>query len=279
MLKKAVCRYSKGFTLIELAIVLVIIGLLIGGVLIGRDVIKAAEIRSFVAQMEAYNTAVYTFQTKYNGIPGDFSQATTFGFTPRNGLSGRGDGNGLIESRNGTNTNQIFGQEPGMFWNDLSVAKLINGNFTTVASNGDSGAPIAVSAANVPLTFPASKLGRGNYITVGSMAGTNYWLTGGITSTAASGEYNLAANFTPYEAYSIDTKMDEGRPNTGIVQAHGTAGNSATPFSDPSSWAAASTAANCIMGGTSNSDTADTYNLIPATGGDTLACILRMRFN
>ena len=70
-----------GFTLIELSIVLVIIGLIVGGVLTGQDLIKAAEIRATVGQYEKYNTAVNTFRTKYNGIPGDLltSSAQAFG--------------------------------------------------------------------------------------------------------------------------------------------------------------------------------------------------------
>ena len=62
---------NKGFTLIELSIVLVIIGLIVGGVLVGQDLIKAAEIRATVSQVEGYNSAVNTFRLKYNGLPGD----------------------------------------------------------------------------------------------------------------------------------------------------------------------------------------------------------------
>jgi prepilin-type N-terminal cleavage/methylation domain-containing protein len=62
------CR--AGFTLIELSIVLVIIGLVVGGVLVGRDLICAAELRAQISQIEKYNTAVNTFYGKYGGLPG-----------------------------------------------------------------------------------------------------------------------------------------------------------------------------------------------------------------
>src|SRR5271163_852919 len=86
------------FTLIELSIVLVIIGLIVGGVLVGQDLIKAAEIRATVAQVEKYNAAVNTFRTKYNGIPGDIvnTQAAAFGLfneTTSGGVAGHEDGN------------------------------------------------------------------------------------------------------------------------------------------------------------------------------------------
>ena len=64
-------RRREGFTLIELSLVLVIVGLIIGGVVVGRDLIHSAEIRATISQIEKYNTAVNTFRTKYNCLPGD----------------------------------------------------------------------------------------------------------------------------------------------------------------------------------------------------------------
>src|ERR1700728_2487693 len=92
----------RGFTLIELSIVLVIIGLIVGGVLVGQDLIKAAEVRATVGQYEKYNAAVNTFRTKYNGIPGDIpqAQASQFGLFTMTAAApavGLGDGNGLLE--------------------------------------------------------------------------------------------------------------------------------------------------------------------------------------
>src|ERR1700691_4635745 len=99
---------EKGFTLIELSIVLVIIGLIVGGILTGQDLIKAAEQRATLAQIEKYNTAVNTFRNKFGGIPGDLPAATATSFnlfavgtgTPpcsTAGAAGCQDGNGLVE--------------------------------------------------------------------------------------------------------------------------------------------------------------------------------------
>lgn len=56
---------ETGFTLVELSIVLVIIGLIIGGVMVGRDLIKTSEVRSQISQIEEFKTAVNTFKVKY----------------------------------------------------------------------------------------------------------------------------------------------------------------------------------------------------------------------
>src|SRR5579883_2923623 len=95
-------KREGGFTLIELSIVLVIIGLIVGGVLVGQDLIRAAQVRATISQIEKYNTAVNTFYGKYNALPGDIpaAQVAKLGFTvtaTRAGTQGRGDGNGLIE--------------------------------------------------------------------------------------------------------------------------------------------------------------------------------------
>ena len=86
---------KQGFTLIEISIALVIIGLIVGGILTGGDLIDAATQRAQIAQIEKYHTAVRTFQGKYGHLPGDIIDplATRFGFQTRGTKPGEGDGN------------------------------------------------------------------------------------------------------------------------------------------------------------------------------------------
>jgi prepilin-type N-terminal cleavage/methylation domain-containing protein len=98
---------NHGFTLVELSIVLVIIGLLAGGILIGRDLILAAEIRKQVQQIRDYEVAVNTFKLKYNCFPGDCGTASNFW---QDAIDG--NGNGRIENNNG----QTYDQSPNALW-------------------------------------------------------------------------------------------------------------------------------------------------------------------
>ena len=128
---------KQGFTLIELSIVVVIIGLIVGGVLVGQDMIKAAQARAQITQIEKFQSAVATFYEKYQALPGDLNAATAsqFGFSPRGQYAGEGDGNGIIQGNwgncTGCNNGHFTGAgEPVLFWMDLSQAGLIEGSFT-----------------------------------------------------------------------------------------------------------------------------------------------------
>ena len=88
---------KSGFTLIEMSIVFVVIGLIVGGILVGQDLIRAAGVRSQISQIEKFNTATNTFYGKYGYLPGDIPKTTaaSFGFTARSGSFGDGNGAGL----------------------------------------------------------------------------------------------------------------------------------------------------------------------------------------
>src|SRR6185369_13916635 len=101
---------KHGFTLIELAIVLVIIGLLVGGVLVGRDLIYLAQIRAQVTQIEKYTAGVMAFRLKSACLPGDCAKANSNGIGTAGGYGADGNGNGDI---NGLT-------EAGNFWYHLS---------------------------------------------------------------------------------------------------------------------------------------------------------------
>ena len=176
---------ESGFTLIELSIVLVIIGLIVGGVLVGQDLIKAAQVRAQISQIEKYNTAVNTFLEKYDALPGDLNLTTAnkYGFAARgnacgsSSCPGEGDGNGVIEGIAWGDTACGFCTTAGetvMFWSDLTYANnmnlnMIEGNFSAGSITGwPNNAASAVTGSGIGLYLPQAKIGNGNYIYVWS---------------------------------------------------------------------------------------------------------------
>jgi prepilin-type N-terminal cleavage/methylation domain-containing protein len=297
---------SAGFTLIEISIVLVIIGLIVGGVLVGRDMIQAAAIRSQVAQIEKYNAAVNTFRAKYNAVPGDMipALATTFGLfalSNPSGLRGMGDNSGTIEDGGGGGANcgtgganaNFFCGEISVFWRHLSDANLVDGQYGATGNSvpqADNGIPTA-AVSNVAQSMPPAKIGRGMFVTVISGRGTNYYGLLPILVIGNLGSYTLGTKgITPTESSNIDSKIDDGQPETGAVVAlglnipflSGAYGSNSTAEligGAPPSSAATSTLNKCVISSDSSGALAtDTYNLVPSTGGNDPSCALAIRF-
>lgn len=96
----------KGFTLIELSIVLVIIGLLIGGILAAQSMISTSKITATISQIQQFDAGVMNFKTKYHYLPGD---APAFG----------GNGDLVIAMSQANYENRYFGCEMSDFWHDI----------------------------------------------------------------------------------------------------------------------------------------------------------------
>src|SRR5712671_5490018 len=85
-------KTSKGFTLVEIAIVLVIIGLLLGGILKGQEMITQAKIKNVIADMSGVSAAMYGYQDRYKSLPGDDKNANRWG-------ANIGNADGIINSK------------------------------------------------------------------------------------------------------------------------------------------------------------------------------------
>ena len=267
--RKMASQKKAGFTLIELSIVLVIIGLIVGGVLVGQDLIRAAEVRSAIAQVEKLNTGVNTFRGKFNAVPGDMatSIATQFGFGNAScaGTAGLRDGNGVLEGNAGSGSLLQAGGETGLFWNDISsstAGNLIDGSFSTATCVGVPTVP----STSFTAYFPPSKLGRGAYLYVYADSGYNFYGMSTI-SAVASGVLTSAVSLSVMQAYNIDTKMDDGRPTTGNVLARHLDISTVTPSTN----AAAASATTCYE------TTGSTYT-ISTNNGAGGNCSLSFRF-
>lgn len=231
---------EQGFTLVELSIVLVIIGLIIGGVLVGQNMIKAAELRATISQIEKFSTAVNTFRSKYGGTPGDFNRANRFG------LGANGDGDGQLEDANGAITE--YSGELAEFWSQLSLSNMIDAPITLY--------PVDASGNTVGVHFPASKHGVGGIVAY-SMSGFNNFHIGVANST--DDDVNYADTLLIEDAYTIDLKTDDGVGSTGSVRAM-----VATALADNTD--------DCLEQINAGADP-DDYDL----DADTVSCQLRLR--
>lgn len=219
----------KAFTLIELSIVLVIIGLIVGGVLVGKDLIEAAKLRKTASELEHQLAAINTFKIKYNCLPGDCKNSTQFFGTSNN--NGNGNGNDIISFLQGSN-----GNEGLLAAYQLSAAGLF-GNIARAASNIPD---IRTDILN-GITVPVTPLGNdtrwtirdnGAHWIVGTTfswgstyllgrdndnVGTENWLLLDKVDTSWPPLQNSA--LTPTQASYIDSKIDDGKPAAGKIIA------------------------------------------------------------
>jgi prepilin-type N-terminal cleavage/methylation domain-containing protein len=211
---------NHGFTLIELSIVLVIIGLISAGVLIGRDLIRAAEIRAAVTQLQNIELALSTFKLKYNCIPGDCRTARALGLVDYpDPLIGNGNGNGVIDYTNLDGSLPIPSniRESEFVFMHIHLAKMLNYPFLAPVPTGSIKTKIGRGAIRVEFYY-AGGGGVGGY----NLTGRAYLVTQGteLVVVPGVGAWN-APLYSPFFAYGMDSKIDNGMPYTGVYTSSG----------------------------------------------------------
>ncbi len=223
-------KAQKGFTLIEMSIVLVIIGLIIGGILKGQEIIDASRQKNFISQVDAMRSAVNTFADKYNGIPGDYDRAVA----RINGQTVNGTGDGIVGANNTTfattlsqvgvgasgaaGGNSNAQGEVQLFFCHLSQAGLIGG------SSGDCTAAAAFFGGGSPLpALPYSQSGMTvSYGLVETADGLNdrvaLWgrVHRGAAAALTAGASGVLSGRTMSQ---IDFKYDDGLPGLGTIRS------------------------------------------------------------
>ena len=197
------CNHLSGFTLVEIAIVLVIIGLLLGGVFKGQEMITQGRIKAAVNDLSGVTAAYYAYLDRYKSLPGDDSQANArwpASVLPA-GSSGNSDGT-ISGSYNATGAASAESQ---FFWMHLRAAGLVTGSAASAMQPLNSaGGIIGVETGN-----GASPAGE-----VLQSAGAGTGFTGFMICSSGLSDRVAAA---------VDRQLDDGIPNTGSIRAQLTA--------------------------------------------------------
>lgn len=208
-------KKQSGFTLVEIAIVLVIIGLLLGGVLKGQELINSAKVKNFAQDFRNIPLFIYGYQDKFKALPGDDAAAATHvtGATTAT-TPGASQGNGVIDGswNSATTTGESF-----LFWQHVRLAGLAAG-------------PTSTGDANY---IPKNADGG----TIGIEAGNAGYISG-LTSAYVVCSSGILGKF----AKQLDTTMDDGNTATGSVRvvaighARGGAATATTSVVDSTSY-------------------------------------------
>jgi len=211
-------KNNKGFTLVELSIVIVLIGLIIAGVVGGQSLIQQGKIRSQISEFQKYQVAFNTFRLEYNAVPGDLDRASQYWSGVLNG-----DGNRRITG----DADMAHGaREQIRFFEHLSRAGLIPGNFTRVWEM-NTGYPELKMVSGKGMIAASFVRGSGDLddhqlsVAEGTRLYTAALFLNVANPQLAGSSYNQGPGIaSPVTFHSIDTKIDDGIAVQGTFKSY-----------------------------------------------------------
>ena len=213
-------KQQQGFTLVELSIVLVVIALVIAGIVVGKSMIRQTQVMSVMTDVQSFKAAIQNFQTKYNALPGDMANATSYWgavATPSNTntcYTAVGTGTKTCDGNGDGQINWCW-YEANRAWQHLANAGMIQGNYSQSGNE---------CWSSVPGTdLPRSKI-DGYYFMMGYRGvilpgdANEYPNTLNHVIYFTSGQQQIVG-LTAAELYAMDSKYDDGYPATGNIIA------------------------------------------------------------
>lgn len=202
---------QTGFTLVEIAIVLVVIGLLLGGILKGQQLINSARVRNLADQNTSIQAAYYQFIDRFRNLPGDM-KCTDAVAAIGSAVSGDncttdvgGDGNGKIDDIT----------EAAAVWAHLSVAGFLNGTYKGAVTTAAAYKTGVATGDIMPNAFQGPVL----------LAHTAAYMNGGSVVRLA---YSFGGNIPVPILRDLDQKLDDGAAGTGVLRSSPDTGGSDT---------------------------------------------------
>lgn len=263
---------KSAFTVIEMAIIMTIIALIIGGIMAGSALIRSSQLQSIVTDQQKYISAIQDFRSKYMALPGDFGGSVSSTTTGPAALWGsaattaancktttgsrisasivatcNGDGDGIIDEYNDAN----YSYEQFRAWEHLN-----NAGFTSVTANGLMTATFTktpgtnLPASRVPnsgwaMTFLSQTVAATQAIATSGDTPFKHVLWFGGPSPSGVSTNQTTPVLTALESLALDQKIDDGYANTGKVVAQTNASGTACVSS--SQYAALSSGNNCSL--------------------------------
>jgi prepilin-type N-terminal cleavage/methylation domain-containing protein len=189
---------QSGFTLVEIAIVLVIIGLLLGGVLKGQELINSAKVKNFASDIRNVSTMVYAYQDRFRALPGDDPRAAT-NFTGGTLATTPASSQGNARINGNWNATTVT-EETVLFWQHVRLAGLASGTSTVSAVAGDAYYPRNADGGRIGVT--------GDPVWTGGVWAANFF----ICMSGVQGRF----------VRQLDTTLDDGDTRTGTLRVLGT---------------------------------------------------------
>lgn len=200
-------KKQSGFTLVEIAIVLVIIGLLLGGILKGQQLINSARVRNMADQNSGIQAAYYGFIDRFRQVPGDMPPATACTAITAQIAAWTCGGVAVM----GGNQNGRIDEwvEAGAVWAHLSAADFLNGTFSGLTANA-AAYELGVAAGALPGNAFQSPVFLGN---------SDDYDNGLAAAPTVRLVYGFGAGAPANLLRELDVKLDDGLPSTGVVRA------------------------------------------------------------
>jgi hypothetical protein len=223
---------QQGFTLIHMAIVLMIVALLVSSAIMGEELVGAYRVHSQISQLATWDEAVRTFYDKFEGLPGDLLaiKAEREGLVTGDGTPGHGDNDGKISPCN-LGWQWHLGCETALFWSQLADSGLIKDSYNADSrfTNGR-----LTHVGSLDPYLPQSSFGEGIYVTVWNTDKSqpspgkqlpygNYYEISRLRGVEEEKFIDDSKALTPAQSYAFDSKIDDGLPFSGRVVVNGDA--------------------------------------------------------